>query len=129
MSSYTKLNFFDLDDVVGDRVDGLEARFARSSSDAEQVGVSHFRYEPGVRPPVSHHHEVQEEVYVVIAGSGQARLDDEVIDLVQWDVLRVAPQVTRGFAAGPEGLEVIAVGGTRPEGGDGNISEDPWPEG
>ena len=29
---------------------------------------------------------------------------------------------------GPDGLEFIAVGGPRPEEGDGQMAEDPWPE-
>jgi hypothetical protein len=53
--------------------------------------------------------------------------DDEVVELKPWDVIRVAPQVVRGFEAGPEGLEVIAVGGPKPEGGDGVTSDSPWP--
>jgi hypothetical protein len=34
--------------------------------------------------------------------------------------------VVRAFEAGPDGLEVIAVGGTRPEGGDGELVADWW---
>ena len=56
---------------------------------------------------------------MVIGGSGRIKLDDEVVELRQFDVVRVAPQVVRAFEAGPEGLEVIAVGGRKPEGGDG----------
>jgi quercetin dioxygenase-like cupin family protein len=56
---------------------------------------------------------------VVIEGSGAIKLDDERIDLKPWDVVRVAPSVVRGFDAGPEGLILIAVGGSKPEGGDG----------
>jgi hypothetical protein len=55
------------------------------------------------------------------------RLDDEVRDIRQWDVVRVAPEVVRAFEAGPDGLELIAVGGPKPEGGDGVISDTPWP--
>jgi mannose-6-phosphate isomerase-like protein (cupin superfamily) len=75
---------------------------------------------------VGHHHREQEEAYVVIGGSGQVRLDDEVFDLAQWDVVRVAPDVVRGFRAGPQGLEIIAIGADRPEGGDGVVVKDFW---
>jgi hypothetical protein len=64
---------------------------------------------------------------VVISGSGRARLGDEFVDLRQFDVLRVSPEVIRGFESGPDGLEVIAVGGSRPEGGDGVMVQDWWP--
>jgi mannose-6-phosphate isomerase-like protein (cupin superfamily) len=67
---------------------------------------------------------VQEEVYVVLSGSGRVKLEDEVRDLRQWDVLRVPPSTARGFEAGPEGLELIAIGFG--EGGDGEILDDFW---
>jgi hypothetical protein len=51
------------------------------------------------------------------------RLDDEIRDIALWDVIRVAPGVVRAFEAGPDGLELIAVGGPKPEGGDGVRSE------
>jgi hypothetical protein len=63
---------------------------------------------------------------VVVGGSGRIRLDDEVVELRRWDVVRVAPHVVRGFDAGPEGLELIAVGDDRPEGGDGVRVPDRW---
>jgi hypothetical protein len=56
------------------------------------------------------------------------RLDDEIRDIGPWDVVRVAPEVVRAFEAGPDGLELIAVGGPKPEGADGQISESPWPD-
>jgi mannose-6-phosphate isomerase-like protein (cupin superfamily) len=57
-------------------------------------------------------------IYVVVAGSGHAKLDDELVDLETWDVLRVAPPVVRSFEAGPDGLELICIGGRKPKGGD-----------
>jgi quercetin dioxygenase-like cupin family protein len=106
--------------------DQLEARFGRKHLDSEHLGVSYFRYAPGFRSPVGHRHREQEEAYVVIAGSGRIRLDDEVVELAQWDVVRVAPDVVRGFEGGPGGLEIIAVGSDRPEGGDGEMVRDWW---
>ena len=76
--------------------------------------------------PWGHRHREQEEAYVVVGGSGRARLDDELIELRTWDVLRVAPAVIRSFEAGPEGLDVICVGGRRPSGGDTERFEDFW---
>ena len=128
MSAYKTVNLMDLDNSVGDRVPGLEGRFARKHLESRDLGVSHWRYAPNLRPPASHRHGVQEEAYVVISGSGRMRLGDEIIDLRQWDVVRVAPEVVRAFEAGPDGLELIAVGGPRPEEGDGELAEDPWPD-
>ena len=76
--------------------------------------------------PWGHRHRVQEEVYVVVAGSGRAKLDDEVVELSAWDVLRVAPAVIRSFEAGPDGLDVICIGGRKPNGGDTERFEDFW---
>jgi hypothetical protein len=62
----------------------------------------------------------------VVARSGRAKLDDEVVELSAWDVLRVAPGVVRSFEAGPEGLDVICIGGRKPKGGDSERFEDFW---
>jgi quercetin dioxygenase-like cupin family protein len=127
MSDHTIVNLLEIDDDVQGRVPGLEGRFSRKFLDSTHLGVSHWRYAPGLRNG-GHSHREQEEAYVVVAGSGRVRLDDEVRDIRQWDVIRVAPQVVRAFEAGPDGLELIAVGGPKPEGGDGVLSETPWPD-
>ena len=128
MSAYTVLNLMELENAVGDRAPGMEGRFGRKHMDSRDLGISHWRYEPNFRSPASHRHGEQEEAYVVIAGSGRARLGEEVVDLRQWDVLRVAPETIRGFESGADGLEMIAVGGPRPQEGDGEQVQDPWPE-
>ena len=64
---------------------------------------------------------------MVVSGAGQMLLDGEVVDLAPWDTVRVAPEVVRAFAAGPDGLEIIAVGGPKPEGGDGEQAPVEWP--
>jgi mannose-6-phosphate isomerase-like protein (cupin superfamily) len=123
---FTIKNFKHLDDSARDRGAEIEARFGRKHLDSEHLGVSYFRYGPGYRSPVGHKHREQEEAYVVVGGSGQMRLDDEIVELQLWDVVRVAPEVVRGFEGGPEGLELIAVGSDRPEGGDGVPVRDWW---
>jgi quercetin dioxygenase-like cupin family protein len=127
MSSYAKVNLLELEDSIGDRAPEVEGRFARTPLESRDIGVSHFRYAPGFRSPVGHRHREQEEVYVVVSGSGRVLLDGEVVELQQWDTVRVAPEVVRAFEAGPDGLEVIAVGGPKPEGGDGEVSSAEWP--
>jgi hypothetical protein len=54
-------------------------------------------------------------------------LDGELSELRPWDLVRVSPDVVRAFAAGPEGLEIVAVGGPKPEGGDGETAPASWP--
>ena len=90
--------------------------------------MSHWRYAPSLRNPGAHSHREQEEAYIVVAGSGRIRLDDAIHDIRQWDVIRVGPEVIRSFEAGPDGLDLIAVGGPKPEGGDGVRSDSPWPD-
>ena len=128
MSKFTTVNLLEVEDSVGDRVPGLEGRFGRKHLDSRDLGVSLFRYEANLRSPMAHSHREQEEAYVVVAGSGRVLLDDTVQELRQWDVVRVAPEVVRAFEAGPDGLDVIAVGGPKPEEGDGVRASAEWPE-
>jgi mannose-6-phosphate isomerase-like protein (cupin superfamily) len=128
MPDYAIVNLLEIEDSVAGRAPGLEGRFGRKHLGSRDLGVSHFRYAPGTRSPVAHSHREQEEAYVVVAGSGRVRLDDEVRDIRLWDIVRVAPEVVRAFESGPDGLEMIAVGGPKPEEGDGVSSDTPWPE-
>jgi quercetin dioxygenase-like cupin family protein len=128
MSNYTKLNLLELDNSIADRAPELEGRFGRTPLASRDIGVSHFRYAPNFRNPVGHRHREQEEAYVVVAGSGRMLLDGEVVELRQWDTVRVAPEVVRAFEAGPDGMDVIAIGGPKPEGGDGETAPAEWPD-
>ncbi len=126
MSRYAIKNLMEIDDLAADNPD-REIRFARKYLDSDQLGVTYERFAPGFVSTDGHSHEVQEEAYLVVGGSGRIKLDDEVVELRRWDVVRVAPATVRGFDAGPDGLELIAIGGTKPEGGDGVIARDRWP--
>jgi quercetin dioxygenase-like cupin family protein len=128
MSDYAIVNLLEIDDDVQGRLEGLEGRFSRKFLGSRDLGVSHWRYAPNLRNPGAHSHREQEEAYVVVSGSGRVRLDDEIREVRRWDVIRVAPEVVRAFEAGPDGLELIAVGGPKPEGGDGVRSDSPWPD-
>jgi uncharacterized cupin superfamily protein len=96
---------------------------ARTALGAEQTGVTHFRLRPGKRSPFTHRHVEAEEVYVILAGSGRVKLDDEIADVRPLDAIRVAPQVARAFEAGPDGLEWLAFG---PHRADGEPVDDSW---
>ena len=101
-----------------------EARFAYDDLEAEQTGLSYHRLKAGKRQGFAHKHENAEEVYVVLAGSGRAKLDDEIIEIEALDALRVAPGVIRGFEAGSGGLEMLAFGPRHA--GDGELIQDWW---
>ncbi len=110
---------FGMDDIQ-------EARFAKGDLDAEETGVSHYRLKPGKRTPFGHRHEKAEEVYVVIAGSGRMKLDDEIIEVERLDAIRVAPEVIRAFEADDDGIEVLAMGARHD--GDGEVIQGWWSE-
>ncbi len=129
MSRYATVNLLELEDVVGERAPGIEGRFGRKHLESRDLGVSLFRYAPNLRSPTAHSHREQEEAYVVVSGSGRILLDGEVHELRQWDVVRVAPEVVRAFESGPDGLELVAVGGPKPAESDGVMGEALWPDG
>jgi mannose-6-phosphate isomerase-like protein (cupin superfamily) len=104
----------------------LETRFGRKPLELEGGGFSYQRLGPGYVLPFGHTHRSQEEVYVVLAGSGRAKLDGEVRELKQWDALRVPAPVARGFAAGPDGMELLVIGFG--EGGDAETIDGYWNE-
>jgi quercetin dioxygenase-like cupin family protein len=128
MSDYAIVNLLEIEDSVAGRIPGMEGRFSRKFLGSRDLGVSLFSYAPGTRNPGGHSHREQEEAYVVVAGCGRVRLDDELHDIRLWDVIRVAAEVVRAFEAGADGLQLVAVGGPKPEGGDGVRSETPWPD-
>jgi mannose-6-phosphate isomerase-like protein (cupin superfamily) len=123
---YTLRNLTDVEDSAPKFGYGelQEARFASKELEAEHTGISHLRVKPGKRQGFAHKHQNAEEVYVVLAGSGRVKLDDEIVDLEPRDAIRVAPGVTRQFEGGPDGLELIACG-ARHE-GDGELLPGWW---
>jgi quercetin dioxygenase-like cupin family protein len=125
MSRYAIKNLMEIDPI--DNSEEYDVRFSRKYLDSDQLGITYERFAPGFTSTDGHRHEVQEEAYVVIDGSGTVKLDEERIEVKRWDVVRVAPEVVRGFDAGPEGLVLIAIGGTKPETGDGVRVKDRWP--
>ena len=129
MADYTKLN---LRDEVEDQAPkfgmspDMEFRSARVPLEMQNAGVSFLRVAPGFRVPFGHHHNVQEEVYVVVRGSARLKLDDEIVELRQWDAVRIAKETMRNFEGGPDGAEVIAFGAPNTGPGDGPMTMDWW---
>src|SRR5437762_1494778 len=110
----------DLEDL-GSRFDGapdLEFRAATKALELEKSALSYQRIPPGYRFPYGHTHMKQEEVYVVLRGSGRMKVDDEIVEVKEWDAVRVPPGMWRGYEAGPEGLEILVIGAP-------NLGEDP----
>ena len=101
----------DLDDVGSafDGPPGLEFRAATKALELERSALSYQLIPPGYRFPYGHTHKQQEEVYVVLRGNGRMKLDDEIVELKEWDAVRVPPGTWRGYEAGPEGLEMFVI--------------------
>jgi mannose-6-phosphate isomerase-like protein (cupin superfamily) len=104
--------------------DAMEARFAREDLDAEQTGISHHRIKAGQRQGFGHRHDEDEEIYVILRGSGLMKLGDEVIEVEELDAIRISPEVMRALEAGDDGLEYVAFGTHRE--GDGEVVPGWW---
>lgn len=112
MPGYTLRNLKDVEDSAPEfgMAPDLEARFANSELELETSGASYLRLAPGARVPFGHRHAEQEELYVVVSGSGRIKLDDEIVELRQWDAVRIPPEVMRNLEAGRDGIELILFG-------------------
>jgi quinol monooxygenase YgiN/quercetin dioxygenase-like cupin family protein len=126
-AGYTHLNLEDVEDMAprfGFQDQG-EARFATRPLGAVHTGVSHQRLRPGVRQRFGHRHRHAEEVFVVLAGDGRVKIDDEIAEVRPLDAIRLAPGSSRAFQAGPDGLEFLVFGPHHA--GDAVIDSDFWP--
>jgi quercetin dioxygenase-like cupin family protein len=129
MAGYTKVT---LKDDVEDQgpnfgYEGkIEARMARVPLELEHSGVSYLRLAPDFRIPWGHTHKTQEEIYVLVGGSLRAKLDDEIVELRLFDAVRVHKNTVRGFEAGPDGAEMIAIGAPHTGPGDAQTVDGWW---
>ena len=108
---YAKRNLRDIEDAAARH--GLsemqEARFPAGDLGAEQTGLAYIRMKPDQQPPFAHRHESQEELYLVLHGSGRVLIDGEPHDVRALDAIRVAAPVSRAFESGQVG-SAAAVG-------------------
>jgi mannose-6-phosphate isomerase-like protein (cupin superfamily) len=127
MAEFTKLNLKDDVENASERfglAPDMEARFARNPLELTGGGFSYQKLAPDFQAPIVHRHRTQEEVYVILSGGGRIKIEDEVLELRQWDAIRLPPQTARAFEAGPDGLELLAIGFA--EGGDAETLKDFW---
>ena len=127
-TEYSHVNFLELDDQapnLGADPTQFNIHFGRVPLNCEDCGVSYVRYATGAKAN-GHRHKRQEEIYVVVRGSATMKVGDDVIELKQWDAVRVPPNVMRGIKGGPEGAEVIAVGAPNTGPGDGDAPDPDW---
>ena len=129
MADYTKINLKqDVEDMAPkfQLSPGLESRFARKPLGLENSGFSYYRIAPDFRTPFGHKHSEQEELYVVVSGSAQLKLDDDVIELAQWDAVRIPAEAMRCLEGGPEGAEVLAFGAPNTDNQDAEMVPGWW---
>src|SRR5918997_704833 len=126
--SYTKVNIDQVEDQAPKHgLTSQEARFPRRELGAERIGMSHYRVRPGQRVEFGHRHRSMEEAYVVLAGSGTFRVDDETFAVEVRDVIRVDPQSWRAWGARPHGLGGLGVGGDVEGADESEMDMEWWP--
>ena len=131
MSDYTIVNLGDVENVAPgfQMPEGMDVRFPKRDLGFMIGGVGVEKLPPGIRTPFGHKHSRQAEIYVIAEGLGRIKLDDEVLDLRQWDILRIGPGVMRNLEAGYDGITLIAFGAPLGEKNDGEIVPGWWSDG
>jgi mannose-6-phosphate isomerase-like protein (cupin superfamily) len=130
VSSYSIRNLEEVPDVLGDYPG--EMRFFTGELGCEQVAFTHRRMPAGTggKGSYGHRHKTQEEIYFVIGGTLQFKLEDEVIDVGPGTAVRVAPETARSlWNEGPDDAHLVIVSkkieNVRD---DAEMVEDFWPE-
>jgi mannose-6-phosphate isomerase-like protein (cupin superfamily) len=130
LSDYTILRLDEAPDVLGDYPG--EMRFLAGPLDARQVAFTHRRMAPktGGKGGYGHRHHTQEEIYFVVSGQLEFKLDDDVVEAGPGTAVRVAPEVVRSvWNEGPEDAELVicSVRVDDPR-ADGETVEGFWPQ-
>ena len=130
MSEYTIVRLHEVDDWLGDYPG--EMRGITYPIGAEQVALTYRRMpqHTGSKGSYGHRHREQEELVFVISGKLQFKLDDDVVELVGGDTVRIPPHVVRGiWNDEPEDAEIVIVSKRIDDPrGDVETVPDFWPE-
>jgi mannose-6-phosphate isomerase-like protein (cupin superfamily) len=130
MADWTILPVEDVPDAFGDSYPG-EMRMLTAPLGSEQVALTYRRMpqHTGGKGSHGHYHKTQEELYFVISGTLQAKLDDEVIDVRGPAIVRVPPHVVRSFWNDkPEDAHLLIASTKIEDPNDAVLVEDFWPE-
>ena len=99
-----------VDDIEGTGPGGA-VRFVRRALDVAAFGINWIELGPGVEGREHDESDTgQEEVTVVVRGSGVYRVDGDEIPVREGTFLRFDPETTRVPIAGPDGMTLLAVG-------------------
>jgi mannose-6-phosphate isomerase-like protein (cupin superfamily) len=127
MADYTLINLDELENMAAKfGKTGYEARFATKPLELQESGLGYQKLEPGHRLDFGHKHEVQEEVFIVLSGSGRAKLGEEIIEIKKMDAIRIPKDTMRGFQAGPDGMDLLIVGAPHTEKNDAILERGWW---
>jgi quercetin dioxygenase-like cupin family protein len=108
-------SYVDLDDIEPAGPGGA-VRFIRRELGTTAFGLNHFTLAPGVTGREHDESESgQEEVIIVLGGSGTLQVDGSEIELHPGRFVRLDPETTRAPVAGPDGLMFVTVGSPREE--------------
>jgi mannose-6-phosphate isomerase-like protein (cupin superfamily) len=132
MSGYSLAHIEEVPDVLGDYPG--EMRLMTSQLDSEQVAITYRTMPPGTGQlkgrRTGHRHRTQEEIYFVVAGRVQVKLDDEVIEVGPGTALRISPEVTRSmWNEGDEQAVILLISTHEVDPRqDAEVVPDFWPE-
>jgi mannose-6-phosphate isomerase-like protein (cupin superfamily) len=130
VSNYTMVNREQVDDVLGDYPG--EMLMYTYPLEAEQAALTWRRMpaKTGGKGSYGHSHKSQEEIYLVLSGKLEFKLDDEVIEVGPGTAVRCAPECVRSvWNEGPDDAElVIAAMRIDDPQGDAETHADFWPE-
>jgi mannose-6-phosphate isomerase-like protein (cupin superfamily) len=110
MADFTIVNLEDVDDWLGDYPG--EMRGITYPVGAEQVALTYRRMpqHTGSKGSYGHRHREQEELYFVVSGTLQFKLDDEIVEVRKHQAIRVPAETVRGvWNDEPEDAELIIV--------------------
>jgi mannose-6-phosphate isomerase-like protein (cupin superfamily) len=115
-------------DAIDGFFEGIKFHKAAAGLGVSSLGISIIDLAPGADEYPEHDHSDdgiggqmfakrpqqlgQEEVYIALRGSGTLEADGEQYAIDQDHIARVGPSVKRKIVPGPEGLRLLALGGT-----------------
>ncbi len=130
MNAYTICHIDEVPDVFGDHYPG-EMRMFTGPLGCEQVAFTYRRMpqHTGGKGGYGHRHATQEEIYFVMSGRLQFKLDDAVVELGPGTAVRVAPQVVRSVWNDEPGDAELVICSVRLADPSGDVETVPdfWP--
>jgi oxalate decarboxylase/phosphoglucose isomerase-like protein (cupin superfamily) len=131
MAPYTVQNLREIENQgvkFGMDENDIQFRMAKDPLECEHCGVSLVKLGSGWRVPWGHTHKTQEEIYILINGSGRMKVEDEIIEMKPFTAVRVSKDAMRGYEGGPEGAELLVIGAPRTGSGDADVEQGWWSE-